>query len=265
MTKTANPAAWPRALFAILLAATAAWTLNQVRAPSTRVDFRSLSDLLAPAAPAQTEESGPAAPPFYLHASSPAEWNRAVRCLTDAIYHEAGDEPVEGRRAVAQVVVNRVRDPNFPKSVCGVVYEGWRRRTGCQFSFVCDGSIRRRPAAPWLWDRTRPLAVQALSGYVTPEVGASTHYYADYVRPNWLSSVDAVTKVGRQIFCAWRGRAGAVSALTGQYAGGELHVSDAALDGDPPPMMRTVLRMRFGRRRSDRLRIAEGSSGSGRG
>ena len=111
----------------------------------------------------------------------------------------------------------------------------------------------------------RPLAVQALSGYVAPEVGASTHYYADYVRPNWLSSVDTVTKIGRQIFCAWRGRAGEVSALTGQYAGGELQLSDAALDGAAPPATRTVLRMRFGRRRLDRLRIAEASSTSRRG
>ena len=85
------------------------------------------------------------APPFVLRASA-ADARQAVRCLAQAVYFEAGFQPVEGQRAVAQVVVNRVRDRDFPKTVCGVVYEGWRRRTGCQFSFVCDGSLRRQPS-----------------------------------------------------------------------------------------------------------------------
>ncbi|HZZ89734.1 MAG TPA: cell wall hydrolase [Caulobacteraceae bacterium] len=175
------------------------------------------------------------APPFHLHAATPAEYQRAVRCLTDAIYYEAGDEPVEGQRAVAQVVLNRVRDPNFPKSVCGVVYQGWRRKTGCQFSFACDGSIRRRHAVPALWNRMRPLAEQALNGYVVTEVGAATHYYATYVRPNWLVSVNPVTQVGQQVFCAWKGEAGQARALSASYQGGEFDVSDLALEGGLPP------------------------------
>ena len=169
--------------------------------------------------------------PFFLHAANPAEQDRAVRCLTDAIYYEAANEPVEGQRAIAQVIVNRVRDKHFPKSVCGVVYEGWERHTGCQFSFVCDGSIRRRHADPAALDRVRPIAAGALNGYVVPEVGTATHYYATYVRPNWLRTVSQITEIGKHVFCSWKGRAGLPTSLAGAYGGGEFQVTDDALNG----------------------------------
>jgi len=179
--------------------------------------------------------------PFVLQAANPAEADRAVRCLTDAIYYEAATEPVEGQRAVAQVVLNRVRDPHFPKSVCGVVYEGWQRHTGCQFSFTCDGSIRRRRAVPALWTELRPIAMQALNGYVERNVGTATHYYAQYVRPNWVRSVARVTEIGQHIFCRWKGRAGQPAALDQTYQGGELKVADAALAGQAPAPVRTAV------------------------
>jgi len=211
----------------------------------------------APGAPAGDDTNLAPAPPFYLHASSPAEADRAVRCLTDAIYYEAANEPEEGQRAVAQVVVNRLRDPHFPKSVCGVVYQGWQRSTGCQFSFVCDGSIRRRHADQALWDRLKPIAEDALNGYVVPEVGSATHYYAQYVRPNWVGTVAQITQIGAHIFCSWKGHAGFVSALTATYAGGEFGVSDAVLDGDvlQPAPAKTVARRRI-HRVTGRLRVA---------
>ena len=213
----------------------------------------------APAAAASGDDDTnlAAAPPFYLHAASPAEADRAVRCLTDAIYYEAANEPQEGQRAVAQVVVNRVRDPHFPKSVCGVVYEGWQRSTGCQFSFVCDGSIRRRHADQALWNRLKPLAKDALNGYVVPEVGSATHYYAQYVRPNWVGTVSQITQIGAHIFCSWKGHAGFVSALTASYAGDEFGISDAVLDGDAakPAAAKTVARRRI-HRTTGRLRVA---------
>jgi hypothetical protein len=196
------------------------------------------------------------APPFHLTAS-PAEAARAVRCLTDAIYYEAANEPQQGQRAIAQVVLNRVRDPHFPKSVCGVVYEGWQRRTGCQFSFVCDGSIRRRHADQAVWDQLKPLAEDALNGRVVPEVGSATHYYADYIRPYWLTTVDQVTQIGAHVFCSWRGRAGFVSELTETYAGGESEISDAVLDGDALRSAPTKgAGHRRGRRVAGRLRFA---------
>ena len=220
----------------------------------------------APGAAAGGDTNLAPAPPFYLHAASPAEADRAVRCLTDAIYYEAANEPEEGQRAVAQVVVNRLRDPHFPKSVCAVVYEGWARRTGCQFSFVCDGSIRRRHADQALWNRLQPLAEQALAGYVVPEVGSATHYYADYVRPNWVGTVDRITQIGAHVFCSWRGRAGFVSGLTSTYQGGEFGVSDAVLDGDavqPPPPATAVARRRV-HRVTGRLRVASSERGDAR-
>ncbi|HEY1751235.1 MAG TPA: cell wall hydrolase [Caulobacteraceae bacterium] len=221
-------------------------------------------DVVSPSASAPTALAGlAAAPPFYLTGVSPAGRERAVRCLTDAIYYEAATEPEQGQRAVAQVVLNRLRDPHFPKTVCGVVYEGWSRRTGCQFSFTCDGSIRRRRAIPALWQRLRPLAEQALDGYVVPEVGASTHYYAEYVRPNWLVSVAQVTQIGQHIFCSWKGRAGQVSALTGAYSGDEFATTDAALSGQggARPARHPVSRLR---RVTGHLRVADADRGDGR-
>ena len=225
----------------ILLALSAGLlTLQPLKPLAALQDFaRSVRGPQSPdPAPASPLAQWPA-PPFFLHAASLAEADRATRCLTDAIYYEAGDQSVEGQRAVAQVVLNRVRDPNFPKSVCGVVYEGWRRKTGCQFSFACDGSLHRRPASTALWRRMRPLAVAALNGYVVPEVGAATHYYATYVTPTWLTSVATVTQIGQHIFCAWKGHAGLPSALTAAYRGGELNIADMALDGERPRLVKS--------------------------
>jgi spore germination cell wall hydrolase CwlJ-like protein len=238
-TTPAATAVWDRShappygLTFVLAFAAAAVALT----PVLRLEGLSMFGAPAPAsatvaAPHGADTNLAAAPPFYLHAANAAETRRAVRCLTDAIYYEAASEPVEGQRAVAQVVLNRVRDPHFPKSVCGVVYQGWARRTGCQFSFVCDGSIRRRHADQATWNRLKPLAEQALSGYVVPEVGSATHYYAEYVRPNWQGTVAEVTQIGAHIFCSWKGSAGFVSALDEAYQGGEFAISDAALDGE---------------------------------
>lgn len=198
---------------------------------------------------AKAADGGSGVAPFVLHAANTAEAERAVQCLTNAIYYEAASEPLDGQRAVAQVVVNRVRDRHFPKSVCGVVYEGWERRTGCQFSFVCDGSIRRRPASADALDRVRPVAEAALGGYVDTAVGAATHYHAEYVLPYWRSSVAKITEIGRHIFYSWKGRAGLASALTMPYGGGEFQVAEAALRGlqpqaKTPPQQRSCHRDR---------------------
>ena len=91
------------------------------------------------------------APPFSMRAASVTDRARALSCLTDAIYFEAANEPDGGQRAVAQVILNRVRHPAFPATVCGVIYQGSERTTGCQFSYACDGSMARVPArASWL-------------------------------------------------------------------------------------------------------------------
>lgn len=141
----------------------------------------------------------------------------ALDCLAAAIYYEAGNEAVVGQRAVAQIVLNRVRHPAYPKTVCGVVFQGSERTTGCQFTFTCDGSLSRRPStAKWL--RARSVAASALSGSVEPSVGHATHYHASYVYPYWAPSLTKVATIGSHIFYQWQGPWSKPSAFVGRYA-----------------------------------------------
>jgi spore germination cell wall hydrolase CwlJ-like protein len=165
------------------------------------------------------------AQPFFLQASGP-ERERAVLCMTQAIYYEAALEPREGQEAVAQTVINRMRHPDFPKSICGVVYEGSSQATGCQFSFTCDGSRDRPPIEPY-WGRAREVAEAALSGYVARDIGPATHYHADYVFPRWGPQMVKIVQLGAHIFYRFPGPIGAPAVLSGRYAGGELRVSMA--------------------------------------
>lgn len=145
-----------------------------------------------------------AAPPFVAAARSEADADRALQCLTAAVYYEARSESVDGQRAVAQVVLNRVRDRAFPASVCGVVYQGSQRSTGCQFSFTCDGSLWH-PREPAAWDRARGIAQAALAGAVYAPIGGATFYHANSVMPWWAASMTRITTVGAHLFYRWRG------------------------------------------------------------
>ena len=158
-----------------------------------------------------------AARPFDLSGAEVSDHRRALLCLTQAVYYEAGYEPADGRRAVAQVVLNRMRHPAFPKSVCGVVYQGARLPV-CQFSFVCDGSLYRRPA-DGAWKAAETIAAAALDGYVERSVGAATHYHADYVAPYWAPMLAKISKIGAHIFYRWPGAWGSTAAFTGRYIG----------------------------------------------
>ena len=146
----------------------------------------------------------PAARPFVARFATPADRTRAVECLTAAVYYEAAIEPLDGQRAVAQVVLNRARHPAFPKTVCGVVFQGAERTTGCQFTFTCDGSIHRAPAAS-LWARARKVAEEALAGKVYAPVGWATHYHTNWVVPYWSTSLTKLANVGTHIFYRWEG------------------------------------------------------------
>jgi hypothetical protein len=157
-----------------------------------------------------------AAEPFSLGAADPRARDRALNCLTDAIYYEAALEPTEGQRAVAQVVLNRVRHPAFPKTVCGVVFQG-APNPGCQFTFACDGSLSHAPAA-WAWARARAVAQEALNGRVEAEVGESTHYHAQYVAPGWGGELAKVAQLGAHIFYRWNGGWGLPGAFSARYA-----------------------------------------------
>ena len=177
----------------------------------------------------------PAARPF-LFSGSPIDLARATDCLAAAQLYEAGDDAV-GERAVAQVVLNRVRHPAFPKTVCGVVFQGQERATGCQFTFTCDGALARSPTQA-AWERARDIARSALAGKVYKPVGYATHYHTDWVVPYWSGSLDKITAIGSHLFFRWRGWWGTPPAFRRAGEGGEPLVQriarlSAAHQGDP--------------------------------
>lgn len=186
-------------------------------------------NLLKPLSPNQASKQN-AERPFADRPDSPAnrfllktdaeDTDRAVTCLAQAVYYETAGEGVNGQRAVAQVVLNRVHHPGFPSTICGVVYEGSDRSAGCQFSFTCDGSMEHVPI-PWLWARSKEIAEQALKGRVFAPVGHATHYHADYVVPYWADSLDKSVQIGKHIFYRLRNSLGDARAFSQHYGGSE--------------------------------------------
>ncbi len=145
---------------------------------------------------------------------------RAQECLAQAVWYEAASEAEAGQRAVAQVVLNRVAHPSWPASVCGVVYQGSQRSTGCQFTFTCDGSLARRPSGA-TWARAQRIAAEALAGQVYAPVGHATHYHTLWVNPYWAPTLDHVGTIGAHRFYRLRGGAGERRAFTMAYSGME--------------------------------------------
>lgn len=192
-----------------------------------------LDGLVQPAAmPLIATDSPTAATGFVFTGRTPLDNLRSLDCLAQAIYYEAASESEAGQRAVAQVVLNRVRHPAYPATVCGVVFEGARRSTGCQFSFSCDGALRRGPM-PALWERARRVAEAALNGAVYAPAGWATHYHANYVVPYWASSLVKTATVGAHIFYRWRGGWGRPPAFLNRYAGTEPNIAWRGGFGQP--------------------------------
>jgi Cell Wall Hydrolase len=137
---------------------------------------------------------------FRYHGESQAEFEqRERRCLAIAIYFEARGEPVSGQVAVGQVIMNRVRSPLFPETICGVVYQGQMQK-GCQFSFTCDGKTDT-PRNDEQWAQAQDISKKITAGELwLPEVGYSTYYHANYVNPYWAGSMSKIDKIGRHIF-----------------------------------------------------------------
>jgi len=163
--------------------------------------------------------TGPAARSMFVD-NSGVDRSRALQCMTAAIYYEAASESDSGQRAVAQVVLNRVAHPAYPKTVCGVVFQGSERRTGCQFSFTCDGSMARRPMALF-WQRAEAVARAALSGSVYAAVGLATHYHTTAVSPYWAPSLSFIGQIGAHRFYRFAGAAGQPATFRFAYLGGE--------------------------------------------
>ena len=121
-------------------------------------------------------------------------------CLARAVYFEARSESELGQLAVARVILNRTKDPAYPKTICGVVYQGSNQRNSCQFSFACDGlpDDVKQPAA---WDNAKRIAQQAIAGTKSMQImSTATNYHADYVRPKWANNMKRLVKIGRHIF-----------------------------------------------------------------
>lgn len=172
----------------------------------------------------------PAARPFRLRDGA-EDLARAVDCLATAILYEAGTDP-KGQRAVAQVVINRVRHPAFPKTICGVVFEGQERNTGCQFSFTCDGALDRWTPSASMWTAARKIATAALTGSVYRAVGHATHYHTDWVVPYWQSTLDKIAAVGSHLFFRWSGWWGTPPAFNRQVTTTEPVITQIAAISD---------------------------------
>ncbi len=145
----------------------------------------------------------PAAPAFRSRLEG-TDRDRAIACLATAGLYEAGSRSGD-QSAVMQVVLNRVRHPAFPNTVCGVVFQGSERSTGCQFSFTCDGSMRRRQPGTAAWRSAQGLAMAMLGDNVDERVGLATHFHTDWVVPYWSASLDKLTEVRTHLFFRWKG------------------------------------------------------------
>lgn len=202
LVDTADPADLPDTVPAV---ARLEAMLAAARGPDDiSIQYRELADeMYGTSGDAVADASGSAAP--FVYAGSAQQRVTAAQCLATAAWYEAGDDPV-GQRAVMQVILNRVRHPIFPNSICGVVFQGSELATGCQFTFTCDGSLRRRQPPASQWSRALALGQRALSGDVDSSVFQATHYHADYVRPWWSSQLQQVAQVGSHIFYRWNGQ-----------------------------------------------------------
>ncbi len=166
-------------------------------------------------------------------------------CLTQAVYYEARGEGLDGMRAVAQVILNRVRHPAYPKTICGVVYQGAYLRTSCQFSFTCNGAMAR-PVEAWAWRRARQVADAALGGYVMTAVGTATHFHTTSVAPGWGDNMVQVATIGSHIFYQFRGRGshiGSGDVVQPSDTPEVIQAVDTAADGDSltPPVTQAAL------------------------
>ncbi|WP_338425623.1 cell wall hydrolase [Sphingopyxis kveilinensis] len=166
------------------------------------------------------------APRPFVYAGSGDAKARARDCLAAAMLYEAGDD-ARGQQAVGQVVINRARHPAFPKSICGVVFQGAERTTGCQFTFTCDGALARRYSDA-AWQRARSNANLMLSGGTYPKVGLATHYHTDWVRPYWSDSLEKIAIVDTHLFFRWPGYWGTPGAFRGAVSGGDGPVAKLA-------------------------------------
>jgi spore germination cell wall hydrolase CwlJ-like protein len=196
-----------RCLGAIVVASAAAGVASAAEIDASGPDAVIRLDLNATAGVVKLEDAAAASgQPAVMQIGDPADFLGAsadaadpLTCLAEAVYYEARSETLAGQRAVAQVVINRTHSGLFPSSVCGVVYQRTHAYSGCQFTFVCDGSMDRAPEAR-SWDVAQGVAKAALAGFVDKPLEQAMHYHADYVMPYWASTIPRIRQIGRHVF-----------------------------------------------------------------
>lgn len=203
MTFRSHDGATPSAPRAVALGSTSPAPLDQAPLEIVAIPYSPESNALS--SPAVKAPSGGAiargpARPDYAALIDQDRARQEERCLAEAIYFEARSEPEAGQAAVAQVVLNRVQSGLYPASICGAVYQNRHRHLACQFSFACEGkSLRITEPEPWR--AAVRIAGEVLSGktYLS-DVGASTHYHANYVRPGWAKALKKTDTIGTHVF-----------------------------------------------------------------
>lgn len=140
------------------------------------------------------------------HLSLARDARRQQNCLAEAVYYEARGESLSGQLAVAEVVLNRVRHRAYPDNICGVVYQGSERETGCQFSFACDGSTARAPRGR-AWRQSQLVAKHAMLGFAPQMTRSATHFHTASVNPRWSSSLVQTRRIGYHLFYRMPNRA----------------------------------------------------------
>lgn len=121
------------------------------------------------------------------------------KCLAEAIYYEARSESLAGQQAVAEVIANRTHSKFYPGSICGVVYQGSNLKTGCQFTFTCDGSLNRAPRGE-SWRQAQKIAKTVMLGQNRKMTSSATHYHTVNVLPVWSASLVETKRIGAHIF-----------------------------------------------------------------
>lgn len=190
-----------------------------------RFDIRAATPPVSELPANLTHVNAPAAQPFHFADGGALESARDLACLADAVYYEARGEGAAGQAAVAQVVLNRVRHPAFPKSVCGVVFQRAEAGYGCQFSFACDGSMRRQ-REPEAWRRAEEVAARALNGAVMTTIGNATHFHVAGLDAGWGPRLLRVAQVGLHVFYRFGGHAGGPGSFNGEPRHSAPGVSD---------------------------------------
>lgn len=133
------------------------------------------------------------------HLRRAEDMSRQMQCLAEAVYYEARSETTSGQLAVAEVIMNRVKDHRYPNTACDVVYQGATRTTGCQFTFTCDGALGRSPRGA-KWDAAKSIAAHVVLELEEPRTAGATHYHATYVNPVWNAGLIKTSKIGTHIF-----------------------------------------------------------------